>query len=75
MKSSAAISAHDISHDGAASKRVTTCSSTAKRTLINTLFFIRNTTPYISENRVFWLKYGFLTKIHGNIIFLKFNFL
>ena len=74
MKSSAAISAHDISHDGAASKRVTTCSTRLKLTLMNTLF-IRNTTPYISENRVFWLKYGFLTKIHENIIFLKFNFL
>ena len=61
-------------HDGVASKRVTTSSSTLKLTLMNTLF-IRNTTPYISENRVFWLKYGFLTKIHKNIIFLKFNFL
>ena len=65
---------HVMLHDGVASKRDTTSSSTLKLTLMNTLF-IRNTTPCISENRVFWLKYGFLTKIHENIIFLKFNFL
>ena len=47
-----------MSRDGVASKRVETCSSRLKLTLMNTLF-IRNTTPYISENRVFWLKYGF----------------
>ena len=47
-----------MSRDGVASKRVKTCSSRLKLTLMNTLF-IRNTTPYISENRVFWLKYGF----------------
>ena len=49
---------HVMSRDGAASKRVTTCSSRLKLTCMNILF-IRNTTPYISENRVFWLKYGF----------------
>ena len=47
-----------MSRDGVASKRVKTCSSRLKLTLMNTLF-IRNTTPYISEKRVFWLKFGF----------------
>ena len=50
MKSSAAISAHDISHDGAASKRVTTCSSTAKRTLINTLFYKKHYTIHFRKS-------------------------
>ena len=53
------LSNYVMSRDGtAASERVTTCTSTHKFTLMNTLF-IRNTTPYISEKRVFWLKYGF----------------